>query len=72
MYEVQVTVRGPEGVRGYKKFRTTQKGSDELLERFKDDKPSGEWLNGIERDEDPESAAPARGGKKGKSQPAGE
>lgn len=52
MYVVKIENRGPEGVRGYKQFRLTAAGSDELHKRMVDNVPFAELLTGIELDAD--------------------
>lgn len=61
MYEVQIVNRAPEGVRGFKKFRLTEAGSDELHKRMVDNVPFAELLTGIELQADEPVAELAKG-----------
>ena len=61
MYEVQIVNRAPEGVRGFKKFRLTKAGSDELHKRMVDNVPFAELLTGIELQADEAMAELVKG-----------
>lgn len=56
MYEVQVVSRGSEGVRSFKAFRISKKGSEELQKRMeKKDISMVDLLTGIELESEAES-----------------
>lgn len=50
MYEVQVLVRGPEGVMATSGFRTTKAGAEELVKRSGSKVVIAELLAGIPED----------------------
>jgi hypothetical protein len=52
MHVVKIENRGPEGIRGYKQFRLTQAGSDDLHKRMVDNVPFAELLTGIKLEGD--------------------
>lgn len=50
MHVIKIENRGPEGVRGYKQFRLTEAGGNELHKRMVANVPFAELLTGIELD----------------------